>query len=237
MFDDKAITLGLVAARKGSKGIPNKNLLKVNGKELVRVAVEIGLTINEIDLIICSTDSEKIASVAKDAGAEVPFLRPNNLAEDHTPMIPVMEHAINEVESKYRCFVDRVVIIDPTSPLRLSEDIKDVIKFHNNNNADLIVSVHKGHYNPYFNMLEKRDDYYDLPKGKDENYGSRQMSPAVYLINTLVWIYTRNAIMIEKKRIPEKTLVYCFPEERSIDLDTPEDLKKIEYRLSCLEEK
>ena len=98
--------------------------------------------------------------------------------------------------------------------------------------CDLVVSVHKGHHNPYFNMLEKADYYYQLPKGISSNYGSRQVAPPVYLINTVAWVYSRQAIFDERMRIPRKTLVYEFPENRSIDLDTPDDLRKIKYFLN-----
>lgn len=231
MPEDKVKVLGLIPARGGSKGIPNKNLMKVEGKELVRLAVEIGLSISELDYLICSTDSQRIADCAKDSGAFVPFIRPAVLAQDDTPMLPVIEHAILEIERIFSCTLDCVVLLDPTAPMRTPDDINDALRFFKKNKPDLLVSVHRGHHNPYFNMLEKKGEFFCLPKGVEENYGSRQVAPLVYQINTVVWIYSRNAIINERVRIPKSTLIYEFPESRSIDLDTPDDLMKINYFL------
>ena len=232
MSSDEGIVLGLIAAREGSKGIPDKNLLKIMGKELVRLAAEVGQQVGEIDKLICSTDGERIAQVARDSGVEVPFMRPKNLAEDRTPMLPVMEHAINEVERIHRCRVKSVVILDPTAPMRTAHDVRSAIHFYDSNDVDLVVSVHKGHHNPYFNMLEQVDGYFELPKGGDKNYGSRQQVPTVYQINTVVWIYSREAVMEERVRIPKKTLIYEFPEDRSVDIDTSDDLRKLNFFLN-----
>ena len=125
MNSQKDIILGLIAAREGSKGIPDKNLLKIMGKELIRLAAEVGKQVEEIGLLICSTDGEKIAEVARDSGVEVPFMRPKELAEDSTPMLPVMEHAIIEVEKQYGVRVRAVLILDPTAPMRTVEDIQN----------------------------------------------------------------------------------------------------------------
>ncbi len=231
VINKKGIVLGLIAARKGSQGIPNKNMLKIKGKELVRLAIECGLKVEKIDLLIVSTDSERIASIARDAGADVPFIRPKQLAMNSTPMLPVMEHAILEVEKQYKTSVKCVVILDPTAPIRTANDVRGVLNFFDGNDCDLVVSVHKGHHNPYFNMLEQYDKYFNLSKGSKQNFGYRQAAPLVFGINTLVWVYSREAIMNEKIRIPEKTLVYVFPEDRSIDIDTPYDLMILEYLL------
>ena len=226
-----SVVIGLIAARAGSKGIPKKNLLKLQGKELVRLAVEVGMEVKGIDKLICSSDSEEIAEVARRAGAEVPFIRPQELAKDDTPMLPVLEHAIEEIEKNQKLNVKCVVIIDPTAPLRTSEDLDNVIKCYNNNDVDLVISVHKGHHNPYFNMVEQVGDFFELSKGKKENIGSRQLAPKVYSVNTVGWVYSRRAVMEEKLRIPVKTLAYEFPESRSIDLDTPDDVRRLSYIL------
>ena len=193
------INLGLVAAREGSKGIPKKNLIKLNGKTLVSKAVEIGLQCSVIDFVVCSTDSIEIAEEAKAAGASIPFIRPKRLAEDKTPMLPVIEHAIKEIEISNNFFIDSITILDPTAPLRTVDDITKVYKFFVKSKADLVVSVNKCHQNPYFNMLEKKERYFTVPVGEKLNFGSRQEAPEVFSINTLCWIYSRNAILKEKK--------------------------------------
>ena len=223
--------LGLIAARAGSKGVPGKNLLKINGKELVSLAVDVALQVEGIDYVVCSTDGDEISRCALKAGASVPFIRPAHLAQDDTPMLPVMEHAILEMEQIHNCLIRAVVIIDPTAPMRTVGDVQSALNFYNENETDLVVSVHKGHGNPYFNMLEQNNNYFALPKGANLNYGSRQAAPEVWHINTVAWVYSRRAIMDERARIPKKTLIYEFPEDRSVDIDTPDDIRKINFFL------
>ena len=228
----KHISLGLIAARGGSKGIPGKNLLKINGKELITIAAEVALDTPEIDEVICSTDSLEIADVADKANIRVPFIRPNELARDNTPMLPVMEHALNWIESNEEVHVKNIVIIDPTAPMRKPSDMSGVIRLFYKEKADLALSVHLSHQNPYFNMLEIRSNgFYRLPLGREENYGSRQSAPRVYSLNTICWVYSRYAILEERKRIPEKTVVKEFPEEVSTDIDTLDDLSRVKFQL------
>lgn len=227
------INLGLIAARSGSKGVPGKNLIKIKGKELVKIAAEIGQQTKEIDYVICSTDSEEIAAVAINSGIEAPFIRPSYLAEDDTPILPVMEHAIKWLEANTKMKIASVTIIDPTAPLRTSKDMSDVINLFKIKKADLAISVHKCHQNPYFNMLEKKKNgFFNLPLGMIDNYGSRQSAPEVFAVNTICWVYSRKAILDEKMRIPKNTIIKEFPENRSTDIDTLEDLKRINIELS-----
>ena len=115
--------LALIPARGGSKGIPGKNIKKLNGKPLIAWTIEVAKTISEIDRIVVSTDDNKIAKIAKQCGADVPFLRPFDLAQDNTPGIATVLHAIENIPEYY----DEVLLLQPTSPLRISDDILGVI--------------------------------------------------------------------------------------------------------------
>ena len=116
--------IALICARGGSKGVKNKNLSKINKKSLLQISIEHGKKIKEIKKIFVSTDSKKIAKEAKKFGAEVPFLRPKNLAKDTTPEILVWRHAINFLKNKLQINPDYIISLPVTSPLRKTSDIK-----------------------------------------------------------------------------------------------------------------
>jgi len=220
--------IGLVAARSGSKGIKNKNFIKINKKNIVKMACDIALQINEIQSVIISSDVNSILDLAPINKKIFKIKRPKNLAKDKTPMLPVLKNAILNYEKLKNNRVDAVIIFDPTAPLRLKEDIINGIKLFKIKKPDLLVSVHECKHNPYFSMLEKKFFFYKLCKEK-KNIGSRQEAPTVFAINTLVWIYSRKAVFVEKKRIPKKTLILKTPYNRSIDIDTNKDIEKINY--------
>jgi CMP-N,N'-diacetyllegionaminic acid synthase len=225
--------IALVAARSGSKGIKNKNFIKINKKNIVKAACEMASQINEIQNVILSSDSISILDLAPVNKKILKIKRSKKLAQDKTPMLPVLKNSILYYEKLKNKRVDAVIIFDPTAPLRLKEDIIKGINLFKIKKPDLLVSVHECQHNPYFSMLEKKKFFYKLSKGK-KNIGSRQEAPKVLEINTLVWIYSRKAVFVEKKRIPKKTIVLKTPYDRSIDIDTNEDIRKINYYLSTL---
>ncbi|MBW2104342.1 MAG: acylneuraminate cytidylyltransferase family protein, partial [Deltaproteobacteria bacterium] len=182
------ITLGLVPARGGSKGVPGKNLRLVRGRPLVAWAVECGVRAPSIDRVVVSTDSDQIAKAAQEAGADVPFMRPASLARDDTPMMPVMQHAVASVEDIYARIVDRLVLIDPTAPLRRVEDIERAIRMHEEGDCDAVISGNVAHRNPYFNMVRQEGKYIRLVLEEGRDVGRRQDAPPVYDLNTVVWV-------------------------------------------------
>ena len=229
----KKINLALIAARKNSKGVKNKNLLKIKKKTITKIAVKLALKSKKIGFVILSSDGQKILDSVKDEKKLLKIKRRKNLAKDTTPMLPVMKDAIEYFEKKnrYKYMVKNLIIFDPTSPLRTLKDINSSIKLFEKKKPDLLVSAHKAQHNPYFSILEKKGRFYNLSKSSYKNLGSRQEAPEVYEINTLVWIYSRKAILKIKKRIPNKTIIFLTPVERSIDIDNYNDIKLIKYRL------
>ncbi len=113
----KIKTLAIIPARGGSKGIPRKNIKPFLGKPLIEYTIKLALSIQEIDKVLVSTDDKEIAEISKAAGAEVPFLRPEELAQDNTPSIPVFRQAISFLEEKGKSY-ENILILEPTSPLR-----------------------------------------------------------------------------------------------------------------------
>ena len=223
--------VGIIAARSGSKGIKNKNVLSIKKKNIVKIAYDIAIQIKELKKIIITSDSTKILNLIPNDKKNFKIKRSKKLSLDNSPMLPVLKDAIIKYEKKYITKIDAIIIFDPTSPLRIKSDISGALEIFKGKKADLVVSVHPCQHNPYFSMLEKNGKFFNLSKIKNKNPGSRQDVPIVYEINTLVWIYSRNAIFKEKKRIPKKTVIFLTPYLRSVDIDTKDDIEKINFYL------
>jgi len=219
--------IALVAARKGSKEVKNKNLIRLGKLNIVNIAILLGLKIKSIHKIILSSDSDKILNSTKKNKKIFKIKRPSYLAKDKTPMLPVMQHTIYSFEKKFKKKISFLVILDPTSALRAKKDVLKAIKIIKKKKLDLLVSVNEAEYNPYFSIVEKQGRFFSLSKGKNLNIGSRQEAKKVYNINTVVWIYSRHAIIKEKKRIPIRTGIINIPAERTLEINTKRDLNKI----------
>jgi len=225
---NNTMILGLIPARGGSKGVPGKNIRRVGEKPLINYAIECGLACPSIDRVVVSTDSEKIAKIAQAAGAQVPFLRPKELAQDDTPMLPVLQHAIEKIEKISKIRVNLLVLLDPTGPLRTVADVEAAIRLIQVHGCDAVISGHTAHRNPYFNMVVPDGVYVRIVLKADPPIGRRQDAPKIYDLNTVVWIYTRSAVMERDERIPKRTMLYHVPIERSIDLDSERDFEYLE---------
>ena len=226
------LTVALIPARGGSKGVRNKNLRPVLGKPLVAHSVECGLACPSVDHVVLSTDSEEIAKVGSEWGAEVPFLRPAELAEDTSPMLSVLQHGTIECERLYGERVETLVLLHPTNPLRSVEDVESCIALLGAGDCDAVITARPARRSPYFNVVEKEGPYVRLVIPSPEPVGRRQDSPEVYDLDTSVWVYSRRALLEEQARIPAKTKMYLMPEERTIDLDTELDFEMLEFLLA-----
>lgn len=225
------MVLGIIPARGGSKGVPGKNIRLVLGKPLISYSIECGLECPSIDHLIVSTDSQEIADIARKCGADVPFIRPKELAGDTVPMLPVLQHAITVTEKQYDKTISAVVLLDPTGPLRTVDDVEGCLKLYRDSDCDAVVSGNRAHRSPYFNMVVPYNGYIRLVIPTSEPIGRRQDSPPVYDLNTVVWVYSRKALMEEKARIPRRTLLYLVPPERAVDIDTELDFRILECLL------
>ena len=138
--------LGIIPARGGSKGIPGKNIIQLSGKPLITYTIEAAQAASSLDRCIVSTDSQEILDICRRWHADIPFTRPVELAGDKTPTLPVILHALDILSEKY----DAVMILQPTSPLRIAKDIDNAIRMlEENSNADSVISVVKvGDYHP-----------------------------------------------------------------------------------------
>lgn len=222
--------LGIIPARGGSKGIPGKNIKLLNGKPLIAYTIEEAIKCDCIQKLIVSTDSSEIAAEAKQFGAEVPFIRPNNLATDTASSIEVVLHAVNWLKEK-ECYIpDIVLILQPTSPLRTASDIKNVLIEMINTNADSLASVCEAAAHPFW--MKKIEHGKLLPFFETPNsYTRRQDLPEVYQLNGAIYAVKTN-VLVEKKSIyGDDTRAYIMPAERSIDIDNMLDWRLAEILL------
>jgi CMP-N,N'-diacetyllegionaminic acid synthase len=219
-----------ICARGGSKGVPRKNIRPLCGKPLIVHTIEIAQKCRLINRIIVSTDDREIAETARKAGAEVPFMRPKELAQDDTAKLPVIKHAIQFLESQGYS-PDIVVDLDPTSPLRTEKDIEACIRMVMAGEADNVFSVTRASKSPYFNMVEIIDGKVRLVKQLDRPAKRRQDAPEVYDMNASIYVWKRDALMNNETIYLENTRIYLMP-KWAIDIDDETDFEFVEYMLS-----
>ncbi len=213
--------LGIITARGGSKGIPNKNIKKLYGKPLIEFTFDAVKNSKLLDRCIVSTDSDEIINFSKSKKIEVPFRRPAELATDDAKSINVLIHAINYLKNEENYVPDYIITLQPTSPLRTGEDIDNAINIiSKDNNADSLVSVLEipHNYNPYSAMIfnGKYLEHYI----KEKRIMIRQDKPIFYARNGAAIYITKYDLLINKQKIiGEKCLPYFMPKERSIDID------------------
>ena len=219
-----------ICARGGSKGVPKKNIRLLCGKPLITHTIEVAKKCKLINRIIVSTDDHEIAEIAREAGAEVPFLRPKELALDNTAKLPVIKHAIQFLESQEGYRADIVVDLDPTSPLRTEKDIEACIRMVMAGEADNVTSVTEARKNPYFNMVEIIDGKVQLVKQLDYPVTRRQEAPEVYDLNASIYVWKRDTLMDNDIIYLQKTGIYLMP-RWAIDIDDETDFELVEFML------
>ena len=225
--------LGLIPARGGSKGIPLKNIVPLLGRPLLAYTCESALASHCLDRVIVSTDDPQIAQVAREYGAEVPFLRPQELAEDHTPALPVVQHAIRWLQEAEGYSPDAVMILQPTSPLRRAEHIIGASEVMASTGADTVVSVitvpHR--YNPV-SLMAVGEGGQVMPYEPGPMILRRQDKPLLYARNGPVVLLVRNStLMTDGTLYGANAQPYLMDEIDSFDVDTQDDLIIIEALL------
>ncbi len=217
MVNSNKTVIGIIPARGGSKTVFRKNIRVIAGKPLLAWTIECGLNTKSIDHLIVSTDDKEIAEIAKGFGANVPFLRPEALAEDNTPDLPVCAHAINWIETNMNIRADIIVWLRPTSPLREPGDVEMGLELLTNEDADAVRSVSLVEHHPYW--MKKLDGNIILPFLENANekiYYQRQMLPPIYRLNGAVDI-TKYENIISGSMYGEKLAGLVMPQERSLD--------------------
>lgn len=222
--------LSIITARGGSKGIPRKNIKMLAGKPLIAWTIEAALQSHVLNRVIVSTDDEEIAEISKKWKAEVPFLRPCDLAKDDSPTLPVLQHALSWLRSSEGYIPEVIVTLQPTSPLRRAEHIDQAIALLQKTRADSMVSVCLTEHSPYWMKRLEEDRVFPFLDGKKE-YQRRQDLPPVYRINGAIYATRYEILMKENRILGEDTRALVMDRESSIDIDTPLDFKMAELIL------
>jgi len=218
--------LAVIPARGGSKGLPGKNVLPFAGLPLIAHSIRMAALCPEIDRCIVSTDSEHIAEVARKHGANVPFLRPSELAQDDTPMWPVLRHALREIERQTGKQFGSLLLLDPTSPGRMPEDLVEALRMlEADPQAAGVVAVSEPPFNPRWACVEEVGGYLKQLVPQDHTYVRRQDVPPAYRVNALLYLWRRDYVMNQDAPhfydVPHRILV--VPDERAIHIDEPRD--------------
>ncbi|MFJ8257662.1 cytidylyltransferase domain-containing protein [Peribacillus asahii] len=226
MINNKKV-LAVIPARGGSKGVLRKNIRNLFRKPLLAWTIEAGKQSKYIDRLIVSSEDSEIIEVAKTFGADVPFIRPKHLAQDQTPGIDPVIHALKELPD-----YDYVVLLQPTSPLRLVEDIDGCIEQLLNTGAPACVSVTEPEKSPYWMYMLQEGGLMQPLISQKEVAVRRQDLPSVYALNGAVYVARSEWLYETKSFLTEETVAFIMPKSRSYDIDTEEDFLLCEWMIT-----
>ena len=226
--------LGTICCRGGSKGIPGKNIKLLNNKPLIAYTIETAMNASLLSDTIISTDDGLIASTAKKFGANVPFIRPNNLATDTASKWPVFIHALETYEKMYGVKVDYLVDMDVTVPLKNAADINGAIqKALDDTTVDVVITGYEPERNPYFNMMEiSADGFAEIVKKGEQPIVRRQDAPEVYSLTPAAYVVKKSALYNFEHWSKARCKIYPMPRERAVDIDTTIDFKIVEFLMN-----
>jgi len=225
-----------ICARGGSKGVPRKNIRALNGRPLIAYAIEQALACEVIDRVVVSTDDNEIAATAREYGAEVPFMRPPEMARDNSPKWPVFQHLITTLEEQSGNRIDVLADLDVSTPLREVEDIQGAIDALLFSQADVVITAYEADRNPYFTMVEAQGEYVQLVKSAGKTIVRRQDAPEVYSLSGAVFAMRRDFIMSAEHWSSGKVKIFPMPRERAIDIDSELDFQFAEFLMSAAKE-
>lgn len=221
--------LGLIPARGGSKGVPRKNVRLLGGKPLIGYTIDAAREARRVHRVLVSTEDAEIASISKSLGAEVPFLRPASLAQDDTPMLPVVSQALEAVMAE-GWVPDALCLLQPTFPFRHPGDIDACIELLEAQAADCVISVHRvpAHFNPHWVYFERPDGSLRLSTGESEPIPRRQALPPAFHRSGAVYVSRVATITEQGSFYGDRVVGYETPSESSCNIDTMDDWARAE---------
>ncbi len=230
-------TIAFIFARGGSKGLPGKNIRLLANKPLIAWSIEHAQAVKRIERVIVSTDSEEIAAIARQYGAEVPFIRPSELAQDNSPEWLAWRHALTYIIETTGALPDVMVSIPTTAPLRSPQDIENCLDVYQTGNTDVVITITDAHRNPYFNMVVKNiDNTVKLVNSPEKTHiNRRQDSPDVYDMTTVCYVVDPVFVMNHTSIFEGSVKSVHVPRERAIDIDNLLDFKIAESLLNITE--
>lgn len=220
--------IAIIPARGGSKGLPGKNIKVLEGKPMIAYAIDEAIKAKGISKIIVSTDSQEIADVAMKYGAEVPFLRPAELASDTALAVDNYIYTMGRLEKEENTKISSFVVLQPTSPLRTSEDIEGAIELFQQKKADSVISFCEEHHPISWHRKISKEGL--LLPIFEERIGNRQEEDTTYYPNGAVFVFSMDLIR-QKSYYSDKSYAYVMPRKNSVDVDTLEDFEYAEYLL------
>ncbi|MFK7935341.1 MAG: acylneuraminate cytidylyltransferase family protein [Saprospiraceae bacterium] len=222
--------LALIPARGGSKGVPNKNRKLLGGKPLLHYSIETALACSEISETLVSTDDENIAELARAAGANVPFLRPAQLATDRSPTIDTVLHAVQFLQAQGKVF-DAVCLLQPTVPFRRLADLQTAIQTFANSAADSLVSVREvpHQFNPHWVFeAAQASGFLKIATGETEIIPRRQELPRAYYRDGSIYLVKTEILLKTNSLYGEKIAYHLSTNPRHVNIDTLEDWEMAE---------
>jgi CMP-N,N'-diacetyllegionaminic acid synthase len=226
--------LAVIPARSGSKGLKDKNIIDLNGKPLIYYTIKSALDSKRFDEIMVSTDSEKYAEISRKYGAQVPFLRSENMASDSASSWDTVREVLNNYKKMGREF-DYIFLLQPTSPLRNSGDIEGVFSMLENSNIENVITVTEVEHPVQWCFTLPENKSMDEMAASPYNYLSRQELVKHYRENGAIYAVKANMIMdIKYNFYGDKCYAYIMPQERSIDIDSSFDLMMVQIGMNDL---
>ena len=220
--------LCVICARSNSKGLKNKNFLKINGKSLISHTVNISIKSNIFKDIAVTVDKKKI-QIGRNKNKVIFINRPKNLAQHNSKKIDAIRHAVTHCELKTKQIYDYVFDLDVTSPLRNYKDIQNAFKKFKKENSNNLFSVTPSKKNPYFNMIEIKKKRVQIVKNTNKMIHNRQKAPKTYDMNASIYIWKKKYLFKTYNLFSKKTSIYIMPPERSIDIDSSFDFKLVKH--------
>jgi CMP-N-acetylneuraminic acid synthetase len=225
---NKLKILGIIPARGGSKGIPSKNIKELDGMPLIAYTIKAAIASN-LTHVIVSTDSQTIADTAVNYGANVPFLRPDNLATDTSSSMPVAIHGLLEMEKLHNCQYDAVMLLQPTTPFRTTEDINNAISLLQEKDTDSVISaVDVGGTHPARMKFLKDGLLVDPPFCEEKENQNRQELEPMFIRNGAIYLSRRN-VLLKGTYKGDSCAALLMPSKRSVNIDTIFDFEYAEW--------
>ena len=222
--------LAVITARGGSKSVPRKNLRPLGGKPLIvhTIAAALGAG-GVLYRVVVSTEDAEIARISREAGAEVPFMRPPELATDDAPSLPVVQHATRFVENQDGVHLDWVMTLQPTTPFRDAADIRNAVELAERGDCDSVVSVSEAnHVHPYRMLRLAHKFLVPFLDGVAEGTRRQDLTPTAYQRNGGIYLTRRDVLLERDSLYGEAVRPHPMPIERSLDIDTELDFRVAE---------
>lgn len=222
--------IAIIPARGGSKGLIGKNIKLLSGKPMIAYTIEAALNSKQISEVIVSTDDQNIAEIAKQYGAQVPYLRPKHLATDSARSIDVLNYVVDRFEKEKNCNVNSLVVLQATSPLRKSNHIDEAIELFINKNADSVISYCKESHSIFWHK-ELTDDHKFIDIFEGDFLKNRQDIKPTYYPNGAIYVFKRD-LLRKNKYYSDRSYGYVMNRSSSVDIDDIDDFNYAHFLMT-----